>query len=222
MFAPHLVVILLSVPVQHILGTQNSQGLKGIFATRKCVFSCCQPVLLYDTRKIYIKVTEILCMGMQYSLDNRTVCSHIACLTTLNTVLYKSYLGKTHQLARMFLEDVSTMPIQSHRGGYVLLNSPITHTTATRNILKAPELGTPRYKGQNFDSQWCLFESGSTVEKSKRLIFCHRGEKSPACKNVFSRMLVQSLVTRRWLYCSNLKCEHTQFTMVLPSWESGM
>lgn len=24
------------------------------------------------------------------------------------------------------------------------------------------------------------------------------------------------------IYCSGLKCEHTQFTMVLPSWESGM
>ena len=33
----------------------------------------------------------------------------------------------------------------------------------TRNILEAPELETPRYKGQNVDSQWCPLWRGSTV-----------------------------------------------------------
>ena len=34
-------------------------------------------------------------------------------------------------------------------------NSRITHTTPTGNIPEAPELGTPRYNGQNVGSQWC-------------------------------------------------------------------
>ena len=34
---------------------------------------------------------------------------------------------------------------------------------ATGYILEAPELGTPRYNGQNVGSQWCLLKRGSTV-----------------------------------------------------------
>ena len=37
----------------------------------------------------------------------------------------------------------------------ILLNSLIMRTTPTGNIPEAPELGTPRYKGQNVGSQWC-------------------------------------------------------------------
>ena len=44
-----------------------------------------------------------------------------------------------------------------------MLNSPIMHTTPTENIPEAPELGTPRYKGQNFGSQWCPLLRGSTI-----------------------------------------------------------
>ena len=32
---------------------------------------------------------------------------------------------------------------------HIVLNSPITHTTPTRNIPEVPELGTAHYKGQN-------------------------------------------------------------------------
>ena len=37
------------------------------------------------------------------------------------------------------------------------------HTTPTGNIPETPELGTPRYNGENFGSQWCLLLRGSTV-----------------------------------------------------------
>ena len=41
---------------------------------------------------------------------------------------------------------------------YCLKTQPrcvITRTTPTGNKPEAPELGTPRYKGQNVGSQWC-------------------------------------------------------------------
>ena len=42
-----------------------------------------------------------------------------------------------------------------------MLNSLITHTTPTGNILEAPELGTPRYNGQ----MKSLFPMMSTIEE---------------------------------------------------------
>ena len=36
-------------------------------------------------------------------------------------------------------------------------------TTPTENIPETPELGTPCYNGQKFDSQWCSLLRGSTV-----------------------------------------------------------
>ena len=38
----------------------------------------------------------------------------------------------------------------------VMLNSPITHVTPTGNIPEAPELGTPRYKGQNVGPRYTI------------------------------------------------------------------
>ena len=55
-----------------------------------------------------------------------------------------------------------------------LLNSPIAQPHLLEIYRKTPTLGTPRYNGQNFGSQWCpLTPDLGSVTLSVISVFCN-------------------------------------------------